>query len=123
MQFYETKLSGAYEIELDCFWDKRGFFARTFCQDEFNFHDLESNFVQANISYNSSRGIWRGLHYQIAPYQEAKLVRCIRGQIYDVIVDLRPDSMTYCDWLGVELSSENRKMLYIPKNFAHGYLT
>nr|WP_241697592.1 dTDP-4-dehydrorhamnose 3,5-epimerase [Mariprofundus sp. NF] len=103
--------------------DERGFFARSWCRDEFEEHGLNSNLVQCNISYNSSKGTLRGMHFQLPPHEEAKLVRCIRGAIYDVIVDLRPASPTYCQWQGVELNESNRSALYIPEGFAHGFLT
>ena len=123
MIFHETKLKGAFVIELERKEDERGFFARAWCQKEFEAHDLKRNLVQANVSYNRKRGTLRGLHYQVAPHEEAKLVRCFRGAIYDVIVDLRPDSPTYLHWIGVELTAENRCMLYVPEGFAHGFQT
>lgn len=123
MIFHATKLEGAFIIELERIEDQRGFFARAFCQREFSDHHLAADFVQCNISFNKHRGTLRGMHYQRAPYQEAKLVRCTAGAIYDVIIDLRPDSHTYLDWLAVELTAENRKMLYIPEDFAHGFIT
>ena len=123
MIFNETKLKGAYIIEIEKRVDERGFFARTWCKNEFELPGLNSQFVQANMSYNKNRGTLRGMHYQIAPYEETKLVRCTRGAIYDVIIDLRPKSTTYKQWLGVELTAENYKMLYIPENFAHGFQT
>jgi len=92
------------------------------CQKEFKEHHLETQFVQANLSYNKTAGTLRGMHYQTSPHEEVKLVRCVRGAIYDVIVDLRSDSPTYCRWVGVELSDRNYKMLYVPKGFAHGYV-
>ena len=103
MIFTETKLKGAYIIEPEKFEDDRGFFARTFCRREFESHGLNPNVVQCNISYSKNKGTLRGMHYQIAPYEEAKLVSCIRGAIYDVIIDLRPDSPTYCQWVAVTL--------------------
>ena len=123
MIFEETELEGAYVIELEEFGDERGFFARAWCQKEFNDHGLNSRVVQANLSYNEKQATLRGMHYQVAPHEESKLVRCIRGAIYDVIVDLRPESNTYKDWIGVELTSANRKMLYVPEGFAHGFQT
>ena len=123
MIFHETKLKGAFVIELDRQEDERGFFARAWCRKEFEAHDLNRNLVQANVSYNHKRGTLRGMHYQVAPYEETKLVRCFRGAIYDVIVDLRPDSPTYLQWFGVELTAENRRMLYVPEGFAHGFQT
>ena len=123
MIFKETKLKDAYLIEIEKLEDRRGFFARAWCQREFEAHGLVSRIVQANISYNRKKGTLRGLHYQVAPYAETKLVRCTRGAIYDVIIDLRPDSPTYMQWLGVELTAENYKMLYVPEGFAHGFQT
>ena len=111
MIFKETRLKGAYIIEPERLEDERGFFARSFCQKEFQDHGLNANIVQCNISYNKKKGTLRGMHYQIAPYQEAKLVSCISGSIYDVIIDLRPNSSTYCQWFALELSSENYKIL------------
>jgi len=123
MIFKETKLKGAYIIELEPLEDERGFFARSFCQKEFEEHGLNPRIAQCNISYNKKRGTLRGMHYQVAPYEEAKLVSCIRGAIYDVIIDLRADSTSYCKWFAVELSAENYKLLYIPEGFAHGFQT
>ena len=123
MLFKETMLPGAYVVELDKREDDRGFFARAWCIKEFAAHKLTSHMVQANTSYNKEMGTLRGMHYQIAPHPEAKLIRCIRGSIYDVIIDLRPASPTYKRWVGVELSAGNRSMLYVPENFAHGLLT
>ena len=123
MVFKETRLKGAFIIELEKIVDGRGFFSRAWCQKEFQAHGLNPNVVQCNLSFNTSKGTLRGMHYQIAPHEEAKIVRCIRGKVYDVIIDLRPKSPTYLQWIGVELSAENRKMLYVPENFAHGYLT
>ena len=123
MIFEETKLQGAYVVSLEPFEDERGRFARTFCQREFAEHGLESNLVQANLSYNFKRGTLRGMHYQTAPYEETKLIRCTHGALYDVIVDLREDSPTYREWFGIELTDENYKMLYVPQNFAHGFVT
>ncbi len=123
MKFIETKLKGAYLLEPECLEDERGFFARTFCQKEFKMHGLNTNVAQCNISFNKKKGTLRGMHYQIAPYKEAKLVSCPRGVIYDVIIDLRPDSASYCQWFAVVLSAENYKMLYVPEGFAHGFQT
>ena len=123
MIFKETKLKGAYVVELEPIEDERGFFARSFCQDEFRKNGIDFNIVQCNISYNKSKGTLRGMHYQIKPYEEAKLVSCTSGVIYDVIIDLRPDSPTYCQWFAVELSAEDYKMLYVPECFAHGFQT
>lgn len=121
MKFSETKLKGAFIIEPEKIEDRRGFFARMWCQNEFEAHGLKPNFVQINLSFNKSRGIIRGLHYQTTPYEEAKLFRCTSGAIYDVIIDLRPESPTYLEWAGFELTGDNRKMLYVPENFANGY--
>lgn len=122
MIFTETHLKDAYIIDLKKIEDNRGFFARAYCQKEFADHGIELNWVQANLANSKKRGTLRGLHFQKAPYSEAKLMRCIRGAIYDVIVDLRPDSSSYMQWLGVELTAENRRALFIPEGFAHGYL-
>ncbi len=123
MIFNETKLKGAFVIEPEKLDDKRGFFARTWCVREFEEHGLNPNLVQCNISFNKKRGTLRGMHYQMAPHEEAKLVRCTMGSIYDVIIDLRSVSPTYKQWFHVDLSADNRKMLYIPKGFFHGFLT
>lgn len=163
MIFKETKLKGAYIIEIEPIEDNRGFFARSFCQKEFEKHGIDMSIVQCNISYNKKKGTLRGMHYQANPYEEAKIVSCTSGAIYDVIIDLRRDSPTYCQWVSVELSAESReqtamsressahrspltfytahssqltahslsrspltahyRMLYIPKGFAHGFIT
>jgi len=123
MKFIETKLEGAYLIEPERLEDERGFFTRSFCQKEFEEHGLNPRIVQCNISFNKKRGTLRGMHYQVAPYEEEKVVSCIRGAIYDVIIDLRQDSPTYGQWLVVELSAENYKMLYVPEGCAHGFQT
>ena len=123
MKFIETELKGAYIIEIEKLTDQRGFFARSWCQNELEAHGLTARTVQANVSYNHQKGTLRGMHYQIAPYQEAKLIRCTRGAIYDVIIDLRPDSSTYKQWIGEKLTADNYKMLFVPEDFAHGYLT
>jgi dTDP-4-dehydrorhamnose 3,5-epimerase len=123
MRFTETKLKGAYIIEPEPIADERGFFARTFCAREFEAHGLNPRLAQCNISYNARRGTLRGMHYQAAPHQEAKLVRCTMGAIYDVIIDLRPESPTFKHWIAVELTAENRLMLYVPTGFAHGFQT
>jgi dTDP-4-dehydrorhamnose 3,5-epimerase len=121
--FIETKLKGAFIIELERLEDERGFFARSFCQKEFEERGLNPCIVQCNVSYNKNRGTLRGMHYQTAPYEEVKLVRCIRGAIYDVAIDLRKDSPTLKQWIAVELTAENHRMLYIPEGFAHGFQT
>jgi dTDP-4-dehydrorhamnose 3,5-epimerase len=123
MKFIETELRGAFLVEPEFLEDERGFFARTWCRKEFEQHGLNSDWVQCNISYNKRKGTLRGMHYQIAPYAEAKLVRCTMGVIYDVIIDLRPDSKTYCHWISTQLSAENRKMIYIPEGFANVFQT
>lgn len=123
MKFIETKLKGAYIIEPERLEDERGFFARTFCQKEFEAQGLNPKLVQCSISYNKHRGTLRGMHYQVAPMAESKLVRCTKGAIYDVIIDMNPQSPTYCQWIAVELNNENRNMIYIPEGFAHGFQT
>lgn len=123
MKFVETALPGAFIIEPEPITDVRGFFARTFCREEFEHHGLVGDMVQCNISFNAKRATLRGMHYQIDPHAEVKLVRCTMGAIYDVIVDLRPGSVTYKRWIGVKLNAVNRHMLYIPKGFAHGFQT
>lgn len=123
MIFTETKLKGAFIIEVEKKEDERGFFGRSWCAKEMEDHGLNVNIRQANISLNKAKGTLRGMHFQIAPHQEAKLVRCSRGSIYDVIIDLREDSSTFKQWIGVELSQDNYKMLYVPEDFAHGFIT
>jgi dTDP-4-dehydrorhamnose 3,5-epimerase len=123
MIFIETKLKGAFIIEPERLEDERGFLARSFCQKEFEEHGLNPRVVQCNVSFNKKKGTFRGMHYQTAPYEEAKLVRCTRGAIYDVALDLRPASPTFKQWIGVELTATNRRMLYIPESFAHGFQT
>jgi dTDP-4-dehydrorhamnose 3,5-epimerase len=123
MIFTETKLDGAYIIDIEKRQDERGFFARSWCIKEVELHGLDAQCIQANISNSANRGTLRGMHYQIAPFREAKLVRCTRGGIFDVIIDLRTDSATYTDWMGVELTAKNYRMLYVPEGFAHGFLT
>lgn len=123
MRFLETGLKGAFIIELDKKEDNRGFFSRTFCKKEFEEHNLKTKFVQCNTSFSQKKGTLRGMHYQAYPYCETKLVRCTKGSVYDVIIDLRKDSETYCKWIGVELSEANGKSLYIPEMFAHGFIT
>jgi dTDP-4-dehydrorhamnose 3,5-epimerase len=121
--FEEAPLPGAYVVTLSAREDERGFFARQFCQREFDDHGLMTQVAQVNISYNAHRGTLRGLHYQLAPKAEAKLVRCVTGAIHDVIVDMRKDSRTFGMPFGRELSSANRAMMYVPKGFAHGFIT
>lgn len=123
MLFIETKIKGAFVIELEKYSDDRGFFSRAWCQKEFKEQGINSQFVQANIGFSKNSATIRGIHYQIAPFEEAKLVRCIRGAIFDVVLDLRPELPSFKQWVGVELSDENRKMLYVPEGCAHGYQT
>jgi dTDP-4-dehydrorhamnose 3,5-epimerase len=123
MIFTATPLLGAYIIELEKKGDERGFFARAFCENEFRQHNLISHFCQVNNSLSPHKGTLRGLHYQLAPNAETKLVRCIRGALYDVILDLREDSPTFGGSFGAELSADNRRMMYVPKGFAHGFIT
>lgn len=128
MIFHEASLKGAYLIEVEALEDERGFFARSFCQKEFERLGLNPHVAQCNISYNKKKGTLRGMHYQVAPREEAKVVACISGAIYDVIIDLRADSPTYCQWMSVELTaygsgSPALKMLYLPEGFAHGFQT
>jgi len=123
MIFAETKLEGAFIIEPEKFEDKRGFFATTWDRKIFEERKLNSNLVECNISFNKKRGTIRGMHYQITPYEQTKLVRCTRGKIFDVIIDLRSNSVTYLKWVEIELSSENYKMCYVPEGFAHGFQT
>ena len=121
MIFTETKLEGAFIIDLDLKEDNRGFFARAFCQHEFEEHGLKPVIAQANIAFNRRKGSVRGMHFQFPPAAETKLVRCTRGAILDVIVDLRPESPTYLDHVSVELTADNHRALYVPERFAHGY--
>ena len=121
MQFTETKLKGAFILDLELRADARGFFARTFCAKEFSDHNLKPTVAQCNLSFNYNSGTLRGMHYQIAPATETKLIRCTQGAIYDVIIDMRPSSPTYLSHIGVELTAENRRALYVPEMFAHGY--
>lgn len=123
MIFKETGLKGAYLIELEKNNDERGFFARFFCEKEFAAHNLKLSIKQSNISYNKKKGTLRGMHYQFAPHEEIKLVTCIRGAMYDVIIDLRLGSTTYCKLFAVELNDQNYRSLYIPEGFAHGFQT
>ena len=123
MIFHETGLKGAFVIEIEKLKDHRGFFARGWCQKEFEAHNLISIIRQANVSHNKTKGTLRGMHYQISPYEETKLVRCTNGAIYDVIIDLRPGSPTHAQWIGIELTAGNYKMLYVPESFAHGFIT
>ncbi|MCP4424276.1 MAG: dTDP-4-dehydrorhamnose 3,5-epimerase [Chloroflexi bacterium] len=121
MIFTETGLKDAFVVELKKIEDERGFFARAWCQREFEERGITLNWAQANLAHSKKRGTLRGMHFQIAPHEEAKLMRCVRGAMFDVIVDLRPASSTFEQWFGVELTAENRKALYVPPGFAHGY--
>lgn len=121
MKFVTTEFLGLYLIEYEKLEDERGFFARTFCQEKFHEQGINTQIIQCSISYNRQKGTLRGMHYQIPPFEEAKLVRCVKGAIYDLVIDLRPASMTYKKWVAFELSAHNS--LYIPKGFAHGFLT
>jgi dTDP-4-dehydrorhamnose 3,5-epimerase len=123
VNFRETHIPGAFVIDLERHEDDRGFFARAWDVDEFAQHGLSARLVQANVSYNRAAGTLRGMHFQRAPHEEAKVVRCTRGAVYDVIVDLRPDSEMFKRWLGAELSAENGRALYVPEGCAHGYQT
>jgi dTDP-4-dehydrorhamnose 3,5-epimerase len=123
MIFCETKLHGVFEIQLEPISDQRGFFARSWCQKEFESHGLNSRLVQCNVSLNTRSGTLRGMHYQEAPNEEAKLVRCTAGSIYDVVVDLRSESPTFKDWVAIGLTAEKRNMVYVPEGCAHGFLT
>ncbi len=123
MIFTETRLKGVYIIDIEPIRDERGFFARSFCQNDFTEHGLKVNVAQCNVSFNKKKGTLRGMHLQLPPKAEAKLVRCTRGKIYDVVIDLRPGSPTYCQWEAVELSADDYRALYIPEEFAHGFQT
>lgn len=123
MKFYPTPLSGSFTIEPEPRVDARGLFSRTFCQKEFFEKGLEGVFVQSNISRSVRKGTLRGMHYQLEPVAEVKLVRCVAGALYDVIVDIRPASPTYLAWFGQELSQENMIQMYVPRGFAHGFIT
>jgi dTDP-4-dehydrorhamnose 3,5-epimerase len=123
VKFEATTLKDAVLIEPEPRQDERGFFARTYCRNEFAAAGLETDFVQGNMSFNHAEGTLRGMHFQRAPHEEVKVVRCIRGAIYDVIIDLRPDSPSYLKWQGFELTEDNGLQLYVPRGFAHGFLT
>jgi dTDP-4-dehydrorhamnose 3,5-epimerase len=123
MIFTPTPLAGAYLVDIEPRRDERGFFARTWCREEFEAHGLTGRLVQCNLSYNRWAGTLRGLHYQAEPFAEVKLVRCTRGALWDVILDVRPASPTRGQWLGVELTAENHHQLYVPEGFAHGFIT
>jgi dTDP-4-dehydrorhamnose 3,5-epimerase len=121
MTFTETALKGSFIIDLNLFQDERGWFARTYCKNEFEQIGHTKEWVQLNHSFTKQKGTIRGMHYQMSSFAEIKLVRCISGKIYDVIIDLRKDSPTFLQWAGVELSADNKRMLYIPEGFAHGF--
>lgn len=123
MTFHETKIPGVFEIYIEPKRDDRGFFARVWCQKEFEDRGLDPHLVQCSVSYNTQKGTLRGMHYQAAPFQETKVVSCTQGAIYDVVLDLRPQSGTFRDWIAAVLTAENRNMVYIPKGCAHGFLT
>lgn len=123
MRFLETKLDGAWLIEPEPIRDSRGYFARTFCVRDFDERELESRFVQHSRSFSATKGTLRGLHFQTPPHEEVKLVSCVSGAVYDVIVDMRPNSPTYRKWQGFELSAHNKRQLYVPAGFAHGFQT
>ena len=123
MKFEPTPLKGAWIITLEPIRDDRGCFARTFCQKEFEAHGIPSPVAQCNVSFNAQAGTMRGMHLRREPMAESKVVRCIRGALYDVIVDLRPESPTYLQHFGIELTQDNLKALFVPENFAHGFLT
>ena len=123
MRFQPTELFGVILVEIELHADERGLFARTFCREEFAAHGLNPEVVQCNLSFNHRRGTLRGLHYQAPPHEEAKLVRCVRGAIFDVVVDIREGSPTWLQWIAVELTEDARNALYIPEGFAHGYYT
>ena len=123
MRFEATRIAGCHVIEVDRHSDERGFFARVWCRDELRDAGLVADLAQCSVSFNPAAGTLRGLHFQVAPYEEVKIVRCTRGRLFDVAVDLRPDSKTFCAWVGIELSADNHRMLYIPPGCAHGFLT
>lgn len=123
MKFNETPLKGAYTIDLEKRGDERGFFARFFCAEEFRSRGMDADVVQINNSLSAFRGTLRGMHYQLSPKAETKIVRCISGSLYDVILDLRPDSASFGKWFADELTAENRRMMFVPKGFAHGFLS
>jgi dTDP-4-dehydrorhamnose 3,5-epimerase len=121
--FTELSLKGAFLVEVKKFEDERGFFGRAWCRNEFIEHGLNPDFVQINTSFSKKKGTIRGMHYQVDPWQEVKFIRCTRGRIYDVMVDLRPGSTTFMKWVGNELTADNYRMVYVPGNFAHGFVT
>lgn len=123
MLFCATKLPGVFEIHIESKPDERGFFARTWCQREFKAHGLSAKLVQCSLSFNREKGTLRGMHYQAAPYEETKLVRCTKGSVYDVVLDLRRSLPTFKNWVAVVLTAEKRNMIYVPEGCAHGFLT
>ena len=123
MKFIATDIQGVLIIELDKIGDDRGFFSRTFCVKEFRQHGLNTDVKQCNLSFNAEKGTLRGMHYQVAPATEAKYIRCVRGSILDVVIDMRAGSASYLEHVAVELTAENRRALYVPENFAHGFIT
>ena len=123
MRFIPLKLADAFVVELEKMGDERGYFARSWCVREFAEHGLDSNLVQCNVSFNRHRGTLRGMHFQLPPFSEGKLVRCTRGRMLDVIVDIRPDAPTFLQWTGEELTPDNGRMMFVPKGFAHGFIT
>jgi dTDP-4-dehydrorhamnose 3,5-epimerase len=123
MIFTETKLKGAFIVDVKKLEDDRGFFGRSWCRREFEAIGLTADVVQTNVAYSKLKGTLRGMHYQLSPYEESKLVRCTRGAVYDVIIDLRPESPTFKQWVGVELTADNYRMLFVPERFGHGYIT
>jgi dTDP-4-dehydrorhamnose 3,5-epimerase len=123
MEFLESKLPGVFEVCIEAQSDERGFFARTWCQQEFEARGLSGKLVQCSLSFNRRKGTLRGMHYQVAPHEETKLIRCTQGAIYDVVLDLRWQSPTFKNWVAVVLTSEKRNMVYVPRGCAHGFLT
>ena len=123
MFFIETRLSGSYIVSMEEIGDSRGSFSRAWCKREMECYGLDTDILQCNMSYNAKAGTLRGMHFQKEPFSETKYIRCMKGSFYDVIIDLREDSLTFGEWIGVELSEKNGKALYVPRGFAHGYLT
>ncbi|MFZ3215831.1 MAG: dTDP-4-dehydrorhamnose 3,5-epimerase [Candidatus Acidiferrales bacterium] len=123
MTFNKAKIAGVFEIRIEPKSDERGFFARSWCRKEFEDRGLDPSLAQCNISFNTHKGTLRGMHYQTEPFAETKIIRCTQGAIYDVVLDLRPRSATFKDWIAVHLTAENRNMIYIPKGCAHGFLS
>lgn len=123
MKFTEADIKGVFIIDMQLLQDERGFFSRSFCKNEFEAHGLKGDIVQTNVSFNAKKGTLRGIHMQQEPYSETKIVRCSRGSIYDVVIDMRPASATYMQWFGMNLKADDHRMIYIPENFAHGFIT